>query len=179
MQWEDVMADGAREFLAARDFLLAHREDYAAACRNFRWPSPSHFNWALDYFDPMAAGNSRRALWIVNEDGAEFSATFAEMKVRSDRAANFLRAQGVRRGDRILLMLGNVPALWDIMLAAMKLGAVLIPSTTLLARGGRRSRPSLRRATAANSFRTWVLTTPPAAISFSARSAFARSPDNR
>lgn len=128
------MADAARELLAARDFLLSHREDYAAACRGFRWPAPAYFNWALDYFDPMAAGNTHRALWIVSEDGAEFTASFAEMKARSDRAANFLRAQGVNRGDRILLMLGNVPALWDIMLAAMKLGAVLIPSTTLLAR---------------------------------------------
>ena len=128
------MADAARELLAARDFLLSHREDYAAACRGFRWPAPACFNWALDYFDPMAAGNTRRALWIVGEDGSEFTASFAEMKARSDRAANFLRAQGVKRGDRILLMLGNVPALWDMMLAAMKLGAVLIPSTTLLAR---------------------------------------------
>jgi acetyl-CoA synthetase len=126
--------NGAAEFLAARDLLLRHREDYDAACREFRWPQLRHFNWALDHFDRMAEGNARRALWIVNEDGSQFSASFAEMRERSNRAANFLRARGARRGDRILLMLGNVPALWEVMLAAMKLGAVLIPSTTLLTR---------------------------------------------
>ncbi len=46
--------------------------------------------------------------------------------------ANGLRALGVRRGDRILLMLGNVVPLWEVMLAAMKLGAVVIPASTLL-----------------------------------------------
>ncbi len=124
----------AAEFLAARDFLLRHRDDCDTACRDFRWPQAKRFNWALDYFDRMAEGNARPALWIVNEDGTEFKASFAEMRTRSNRAANFLRALGVKRGDRILLMLGNVPPLWEVMLAAMKLGAVLIPSTTLLNR---------------------------------------------
>ncbi len=45
-------------FLAARDFLLAHRTDYATAVRDFRWPALTHFNWALDYFDPMAQRNA-------------------------------------------------------------------------------------------------------------------------
>src|SRR5262249_38068683 len=53
---------------------------------------------------------------------------------RSHQVASFLRSQGVGRGDPILLMLGNVPALWEVMLAAIKLGAILIPSTTLLTR---------------------------------------------
>jgi acetyl-CoA synthetase len=130
----EKLAGAAEEFLAARDFLLRHREDCDIACRDFRWPQAKQFNWALDYFDRMAEGNARPALWIVNEDGTEFKASFAEMRVRANRAANFLRALGVKRGDRILLMLGNVPPLWEVMLAAMKLGAVLIPSTTLLNR---------------------------------------------
>src|SRR5262249_26465957 len=46
--------------------------------------------------------------------------------------ANFLRAQGLRRGDHLLLLLGNVVPLWETMLAAMKLGVVVIPATTLL-----------------------------------------------
>jgi acetyl-CoA synthetase len=127
-------ATAADEFLAARDLLLRHRGDCDTACREFRWPQAKRFNWALDYFDRMAEGNAQPALWIVDEDGTEFKASFAEMRTRANRAANFLRALGVKRGDRILLMLGNVPPLWEVMLAAMKLGAVLIPSTTLLNR---------------------------------------------
>ncbi|HKS88071.1 MAG TPA: AMP-binding protein [Stellaceae bacterium] len=124
----------ASAFLAARDFLFAHRTDYQTAYRDFRWPALRQFNWALDYFDPMARGNKRLALWIVNEGGAEEKLTFAEMATRSNRVANHLRSLGVKRGDRVLLMLGNVAALWESMLAATKLGAVIIPATTLLTR---------------------------------------------
>jgi acetyl-CoA synthetase len=123
---------GAQAFLAARDLLLAHRTDYETACRDFRWPQLDRFNWALDYFDPMAAGNSHTALWIVDEDGSETRLSFAQMSERSNRVANFLRCRGVRRGDRLLLMLGNEAALWDTLLAAFKLGAVVIPATALL-----------------------------------------------
>jgi acetyl-CoA synthetase len=124
----------ATSFLAARDFLLETREDYNRAYRDFRWPVLDRFNWALDYFDRVAYRNDRPALWIVNEGGDEHRLTFAEMSERSGRVANHLRGLGVERGDRILLMLGNVVPLWEVMLAAMKLGAVTIPATTLLTR---------------------------------------------
>ena len=127
-------------FLAARDFLLEHRTDYDNAYRGFRWPQLTEFNWALDYFDAMAAGNDRPALWVVDEDGTEHQFTFAEMSARSNRVANWLRARGVRRGDHILVMLGNEPPLWETMLAAIKLGAAIIPATTLLARDELRDR---------------------------------------
>src|SRR5438045_1308791 len=104
------------EFLKARDFLLEHRMNYEAAYRGFRWPRPAEFNWALDYFDAMAEGNGAIALWIVENNGRETRVTFAEMAARSNRAANFLRRAGVRRGDRILVMLGNEAALWETLL---------------------------------------------------------------
>lgn len=125
----------AREaFIAARDFLLAHRTDYERAVRDFTWPRLTHFNWALDYFDAIAAGNEAPALRIVQEDGSEEQCSFARMSLRSSCLANWLRGHGVRRGDRILLMMGNERYLWEAMLAAIKLGAVVIPATTLLSR---------------------------------------------
>lgn len=119
-------------FLAARDFLLAHRTDYATAVRDFRWPQLGEFNWALDYFDAMAEGNTANALWIVEEDASEQRYSFQQLAARSNQVANHLRALGVRRGERVLLMLGNDVALWETMLAAFKLGAVVIPATALL-----------------------------------------------
>ncbi|MEV5242744.1 AMP-binding protein [Streptomyces cinnamoneus] len=122
-------ADGFRE---ARDFLLRHRDDYAAAYEGFVWPRPTTFNWALDWFDAIARGNDRTALWIVEEDGSEARITFDALRRRSDRVANWLRRQGVRAGDRIVVMLGNQTELWETALAAMKLRAVVIPATPLL-----------------------------------------------
>ncbi|GHF53720.1 MULTISPECIES: AMP-binding protein [Streptomyces] len=119
-------------FRAARDFLLAHREDYDTAYAGFRWPRADHFNWALDWFDVIAEKNDRTALHIVEEDGRRTEVSFAAMSERSDRAANWLKAQGVREGDRILVMLGNQTELWETALAAMKLRAVVIPATPLL-----------------------------------------------
>jgi len=126
--------NSAQAFLDARDFLISHREDYEKAYDGFRWPRLDNFNWALDYFDVYAKGNDNLALWVVDEDGGESRLTYAELSVRSDRTANFLRSLGVKRGDRLLLMLNNVVPLWEVMLAVVKLGAVIIPATTLLAR---------------------------------------------
>ena len=122
-------------FLSARDFLLQHRTDYSFAYQNFRWPQLTHFNWALDYFDGIARGNQKTALWIVDESGSEVKLSYDQMSRRSNQVANFLRRIGVRRGDRIIVMLPNVVAMWEVMLAAMKLGAVMIPAATLLTPG--------------------------------------------
>ena len=128
------------EFLRARDFLLAHRTDYDAALAGFSWPRIERFNWALDYFDVLATQVAGPALLIVEEDGMTTARTFAELASRSNRTANFLRALGVRRGDRLLLMLGNQVELWEVLLAGIKLGAVLIPATTLLTTADLRDR---------------------------------------
>jgi acetyl-CoA synthetase len=119
-------------FLEARDLLVKTRNDYDAARSHFRWPDESHFNWALDYFDGMARGNDRVALHVVDDSGKEEKLTFSQLSERSNRVANFLRRSGVKRGDRILMMLGNITPLWEITLAAMKLGAVFSPATAML-----------------------------------------------
>jgi acetyl-CoA synthetase len=96
----------------------------------FGWPQPDEFNWALDHFDTIE--RDARALWLVHEDGSEERFTFGELTALSNRMANLLHGLGVERGDRLLLMLGNITPLWVTMLAATKIGAVLIPSSTLL-----------------------------------------------
>ncbi len=124
-------------FKEARAFLLKHRTDYDAAVKGFRWPDPVPFNWALDWFDAELARDSesrdRTALWIVDAgQDRQTRLSFATLSRRSNQVANFLRAQGLKRGDHLLLLLGNVVPLWETMLAAMKLGVVVIPATTLL-----------------------------------------------
>ncbi|GAA1704261.1 AMP-binding protein [Fodinicola feengrottensis] len=127
------MANASTEtFRTARDFLLAHREDYDTAYAQFRWPELTEFNWALDWLDVVAKDNDGIALWVVEEDGSERKLTFAQMSERSNRLANWLRGHGVGRGDRLILMLGNQIELWETILACIKLGAVLIPASTLL-----------------------------------------------
>src|SRR5690348_11674390 len=113
-------------FREARDLLLAHREDYDAARREFRWPELGEFNWALDWFNALPGDGT--ALWIVEEDGSEQKLSFGELSERSNRVANLLREHGVQRGDRMIVMLGNQVELWETLLAAMKLGAVVIPA---------------------------------------------------
>ncbi|MGW3209651.1 AMP-binding protein [Streptomyces sp. NPDC001135] len=126
------MTTATELFRSARDFLLEHRDDYTTACEGFAWPRPQHFNWALDWFDVIAAGNQKTALHIVEEDGGETRLTFAEMSERSNRVARWLHERGVAAEDRILVMLGNQAELWETALAAMKLRAVVIPATPLL-----------------------------------------------
>ena len=123
----------SQRFLTVRDFLLRHRADYDTAYRDFAWPALDDFNWAIDYFDEIARGNDAPALRIVDAgSGQETRLSFSQMSERSARIANFLRELGVGRGDRILLMLPNRVELWDAMLAAIKLGAILMPATTQL-----------------------------------------------
>jgi acetyl-CoA synthetase len=127
------MANRADAFLQARDFLLKHRDHQIEAVRDFRWPRLELFNWALDYFDPLALGNNHTALWITDDEGVERRYSYAELSERSNRVANALRALGAKRGERLLLMVPNVAPMWETMLAAMKLGVVIVPTTTQLA----------------------------------------------
>src|SRR5690349_1450138 len=123
----------AASFRAARDLLLRHRDDYAAARREFSWPALEEFNWALDWFDVIAAEHpDRPALRIVADGDAAASLSYGELAARSSQVANWLSELGARRGDRLLLMLGNIAPLWEVILAAMKLGVVIIPASTLL-----------------------------------------------
>jgi acetyl-CoA synthetase len=124
----------SRIFIALRDELLSRRSDYDGACRHFSWPRFTRFNWARDYFDVIAQGNEQPALRVVDDDGADQMASFATLAQRSRQVASFMAGLGVTRGDRVLIMLPNCVALWESMLALIRLGAVMIPASTLLER---------------------------------------------
>ncbi|MEJ5919389.1 MULTISPECIES: AMP-binding protein [unclassified Corynebacterium] len=124
--------DASEEFLRARNTLLNNRNNWEDARKEFEWPTFENFNWALNWFDAIAYDNHERALWIVEPDGSEHIYSFDAMRRRSNRVANYLRKQGVGRGDRIMLMLDNQVELWDTLLAAMKLGAVVSPASIQL-----------------------------------------------
>src|SRR5690625_1974617 len=119
-------------FRTVRDTLLTHRLDIDAARRDFAWPEFEHFNFAAEWFDPMAEGNDDPALWIIEGDGSEQSWSFDQLRRRSNQVAALLRRAGVRRGSRVMVMLGNRVELWETMLAGIRLGAVLLPTTVQL-----------------------------------------------
>lgn len=127
------MATNTDLYRDARDHLVDVIGDYEKAVATFEWPQiTGSFNWAIDWFDVIAAGNDRTALWIVEQDGSERKVSFAEMAQNSDRVATWLRGLGVGKGDRVILMLGNQVELWESMLAVAKLGAVIMPTTGAL-----------------------------------------------
>ena len=124
--------DGGTAFIQLRDRLLTDGLTPEAARQLFAWPHCKHFNWATDYFDRIAAGEERLALRVIDDSGLDLQMTYAQLALRSNQVANFLAQLGVTAGDRVLIMLGNVIPLWESMLACIKLGAVMIPATTLL-----------------------------------------------
>ncbi|MEV6288102.1 AMP-binding protein [Kribbella sp. NPDC051770] len=133
MSEEQSTSDNTRTFRAARDFLVAHREDYDTAYRDFSWPQFDRFNWARDWFDALAVEQPEvAALTIVEEDGEVNSLTYAEMAERSRQVAGWLTEHGLQPGDRVLIVLGNTVPLWEVMLGCIRAGAVMIPATTLL-----------------------------------------------
>ena len=146
---------------AARDQLLRLRTDLDAAHREFEWPRFEYFNFALDWFDVLGNGEEadREALVIVEEDGTETRRTYAQLSRRSSQLATWLRSRGVRRGDRVILMLGNQVELWETMLACTKLGAPMIPTTVMLGPADLQDRVERGRA-------AWVVTSHTNALKF-------------
>ncbi|MEA1263551.1 AMP-binding protein [Microbacterium sp. STF-2] len=116
-----------------RDFLFANATDYAAARDGFVWPEVDEFNFALEWFDVVASENpDRPAVQIVEADLSLRSWTYGQLSARSDQVASWLRTLGIGRGDHVIVMLNNTIELWEVMLAITKIGAVSIPTSTLL-----------------------------------------------
>lgn len=120
-------------FKEARDFLITHRTDYETAYRDYRRPQLDKFNWALDWFDVLAKNSSQTALWIVRNHNGQWldqKISYQEMSSRSSKVARYFQKLGMKRGDAILIMLPNVLPLWETILAVMKLGGIVVPTST-------------------------------------------------
>ncbi len=127
------MSTATEAIRSARDLLLQLRGQGDAARASFSWPRISGpFNWAIDWFDAIGRGRDDLALWIRDEHDRDERYSYADLVQRSDRLAGWLAAQGVGKGDAVMLMLGNQIELWDAMLAVMKLGAVVLPTAQAL-----------------------------------------------
>ncbi len=117
---------------AARDFLVQHRANYELAYEGVSWPQLPLYNFVEEWFDGLAEEDpDGLALWVVDDD-REQRLTFAQLADRSVAVAHFLAGLGLRRGDRLLVVLGNCVPLWEVMLGAIRLGAVVIPATPQL-----------------------------------------------
>ena len=106
--------------------------DYAQTCREFRWEVPEYYNFAFDVVDRWGEDAQKLAMLWVNERGDEARLTFRHFTMRSNQVGNALRALGICRGDRILIMLPRVPEWWEAVLGIMRIGAISMPGTTLL-----------------------------------------------
>ena len=127
------MSSATEAIRDARDKLLGWYGQGDLARREFRWPEISGpFNWAIDWFDEIGRGNDKLALWIRDFEGAEEKYSFDELVERSDRTAEWFTQIGVGKGDVAMLMLGNQVELWVTQLAAMKVGAIVLPTAQAL-----------------------------------------------
>src|SRR5262245_6703746 len=105
---------------------------YEDRVAQFRWQVPEEFNFAWDVIDAYAEDRGRLALVWENEAGEEARYSFWDIAERSCRFANALRGLGIGRGDPVMIMLPRIPE-WQIaFLAALRLGALVIPCTSQL-----------------------------------------------
>lgn len=117
----------------ARDFILRHTYDYERLCTDFRWPELDEFNFGTEWFDVVAGEHPDRiAVKIVEDDLSSKEWTYGQLAERSNQVARWLTSLGMKRGDTMIVMLHNTIELWEILLALTKIGAVAIPTSTLL-----------------------------------------------
>ena len=94
---------------------------------------PTTFNWAYDVVDDIAMTEpDRPAMLWCNPEGEEHHFTFGDMKYWSDKCANFLVSQGIRKGDAVMVILRRHYQFWMCAVALHKIGAMLVPATFML-----------------------------------------------
>lgn len=154
---EEITHD-AQKFFKLRE-LSQNVSNYEEAHKKFYWPRITKFNWATDYFDIIAKDNEKAALIYADNDGNEIVVSYNKMRQRSNQAANLLSDMGLQKGDRVLIMMETSVELFELFLGIMKLGAAIIPASTLLSPGDiadRIRRGDVKFVVAHNKFRERV-----------------------
>ena len=117
-------------------FIGRDRDSFASlkdAQENYRINCPPDFNFAYDVIDVLGREKpGKRALVWLGSDGTEKTFTFGDLSRESDRAANYLYSMGIRKGDRVLLVLERHYIFWILLLALSKIGAVMVQATSML-----------------------------------------------
>ena len=107
--------------------------DYEFAFANDRLEIPEYFNFGFDVVDKWAQDRTKMALISVDSTGKQARYhTFWDLKILSDKYANVLKSQGIKKGDRVFVMLPRIPEWYVVMLGSFKIGAIPMPATTLL-----------------------------------------------
>jgi acetyl-CoA synthetase len=112
--------------------MLPAARDFDELTRKFRWTIPAQYNIGIDCCDRWAAQEpGRLAIQHIHGDGREDNITYGWLRDTSNRLANILRAQGVRRGDRVAIFLPQAPEVAAAHFAIYKLAAVALPIAIL------------------------------------------------
>lgn len=114
--------------------LSSNMKDHEKEYKEFSLYVPQRFSFPLDVFDKWAEIRSKgERLALFWTDGVvEKKFSFNELKSLSSKGAGALRKTGIVKGDKVLVMLPNIPEWWEVMLALMRINAIPIPATTLL-----------------------------------------------
>ena len=112
---------------------VAVQEDETGALQSLEFIHPEHFNFAFDVVDALGEKSPNKlAMLHVSQNYEERRLTFADMSRESSRVANYFLSLGIKRGDRVMLVLKRHYQFWYAILGLHKLGAVAIPATNLL-----------------------------------------------
>ena len=126
-----VQARSSEDYVCKRFFDA--REDERGVLQSLTFPHADQFNFAFDCVDAIAAKYpDKLAMLHLDHNRAERRFTFEDMSRASGRAANYFKALGIRRGDRVMLVLKRHYQFWFAILGLHKLGAVAIPATNQL-----------------------------------------------
>ncbi len=129
---QSIVRARTSEDYVCKSFIQAE-EDENGSLRSLSFPNAERFNFAFDCVDAIAAKYPRKlAMLHLDKHKAERRFTFEDMSRASSRAANYFKALGIRKGDRVMLVLKRHYQFWFAILGLHKLGAVAIPATNQL-----------------------------------------------